>query len=62
MASKQKLVALVENPPTVIDREVESPCNICRKRSCCILRPKEGRCKALEEGEPWVMPNYSLYL
>lgn len=40
-----------------IDREKTTPCNICRKRVSCVIRPKEGKCNGLEEGKPWIMPS-----
>ena len=59
MPAKKKVVKkeeVVELP--AINREHTSPCNKCRKRTCCILRPYEGRCMGLEEGDPWVYPEY----
>ena len=43
-----------------IDRDKITPCKLCRKRESCIIRPREGRCVALEKGEPWVMPDNSI--
>jgi hypothetical protein len=39
-----------------IDREKTFPCKNCRKRLSCFIRPRDGYCMGLEEGEPWVMP------
>ena len=36
-----------------IDRATAIPCNECRKRLSCLLRPRNNQCNALEEGIPW---------
>jgi hypothetical protein len=38
------------------DYEDSTPCKTCRKRTSCLIRPKEGRCISHEEGIPWSMP------
>jgi hypothetical protein len=38
------------------DYECSTPCKTCRKRTSCLVRPKEGKCTSHEEGTPWVMP------
>ena len=41
------------------DREKITPCNKCRKRTSCQMKPREGKCNGLELGEPWKVPDYS---
>ena len=38
------------------DYECSTPCKTCRKRTSCLIRPREGRCTSHEEGIPWQMP------
>ena len=38
------------------DYENSTPCKSCRKRTSCLIRPREGRCTGHEEGIPWQMP------
>lgn len=40
------------------DREKTTPCNKCRKRTSCQMKPREGKCIGLETGEPWKIPDY----
>ena len=39
-----------------IDRLHITPCNKCRKRESCLIKPKGDTCLGLEIGEPWRMP------
>jgi len=38
---------------TFFDRDSCFPCRNCRKHDSCIMKPREGKCTALEVGIPW---------
>ena len=55
---KKKVTQIVKEFKYIeIDRPSAYPCKICRKRECCVLRPIDSTCRALDKGEPWISPN-----
>ena len=53
---KNKTLPVVENKQqldALFNRKQAIPCNECRKRDSCIIRPHENKCLSLEKGIPW---------